>query len=153
MQRGSWSREQACALCKVQIFWYKADCYFFFFLSSWHRNPFIQQTCGGCLRCARHCSRYWEYVNKREYADNRQKKSLLCSADKSAQQWLSARGGTWRASSNPGCCRPRPASLNSHPQSQQSPPSLGTVRALFIKSFWFYNITLQMRKACLGEVI
>ena len=126
---------------------------FFFFLSSWHRNPFIQQTCGGCLRCARHCSRYWEYVNKREYADNRQKKSLLCSADKSAQLWLSARGGTWRASSNPGCCRPCPASLNSHPQSQQSPPSLGPVRALFIKSFWFYNITLQMRKACLGEGI
>ena len=125
----------------------------FFFLSSWHRNPLIQQTCGGCLRCARRCSRYWEYVNKREYADNRQKKSLLCSADKSAQLWLSARGGTWRASSNPGCCRPCPASLNSHPQSQQSPPSLGTVRALFIKSFWFYNITLQMRKACLGEGI
>ena len=30
MQRGSWSREQARPLCKVQIFWYKADCYGFF---------------------------------------------------------------------------------------------------------------------------
>lgn len=67
------------------------------FLSSWHRNPFIQQTCGGCLRCARHCSRYWEYVNKREYTDNGQKQSLLWSAGKSAQQRLSARGGACRA--------------------------------------------------------
>lgn len=48
MQRGSWSREQACPLCKVQIFWYKADCYGFFCRAGTETPSFSKYVVDAC---------------------------------------------------------------------------------------------------------